>query len=42
MERLWHLQRKSNPVITVYEAQANLADHKKIQGTDGAFSAPQT
>ncbi|THV02761.1 DUF1000-domain-containing protein [Dendrothele bispora CBS 962.96] len=35
-------ERKTNPVITVYEAQANLADHQKIQGTEGAFSAPQT
>ncbi|KIK62364.1 hypothetical protein GYMLUDRAFT_41783, partial [Collybiopsis luxurians FD-317 M1] len=35
-------ERKSNPVITVYEAQANLADHKKIQGTDGNFSTPQS
>lgn len=36
------LQRKGNPVITVYEAQANLADHEKIQGTDGTFNTPQT
>ncbi|KAI9570654.1 galactose-binding domain-like protein [Boletus coccyginus] len=35
-------QRKSNPVITVYEAQANLADHDRIQGTEGAFNTPQT
>ncbi|KAN0093112.1 Galactose-binding domain-like protein [Tylopilus felleus] len=35
-------QRKNNPVITVYEAQANLADHDKIQGTEGAFSTPHT
>ncbi|KAF5367167.1 hypothetical protein D9758_004069 [Tetrapyrgos nigripes] len=34
-------ERKSNPVITVYEAQANLADHQKIQGTEGAFNTPQ-
>ncbi|KIJ66801.1 hypothetical protein HYDPIDRAFT_149766 [Hydnomerulius pinastri MD-312] len=34
-------ERKGNPVITVYEAQANPADHKKIQGTDGTFSTPQ-
>ncbi|KAE9403604.1 DUF1000-domain-containing protein [Gymnopus androsaceus JB14] len=34
-------ERKSNPVITVYEAQANLADHQKIQGTEGNFSTPQ-
>ncbi|KAJ3890980.1 galactose-binding domain-like protein [Lentinula edodes] len=34
-------ERKSNPVITVYEAQANLADHEKIQGTEGNFSTPQ-
>ncbi|KAF5392181.1 hypothetical protein D9757_001372 [Collybiopsis confluens] len=35
-------ERKSNPVITVYEAQANLADHQKIQGTDGNLSTPQS
>jgi len=35
-------ERKDNPIITVYEAQANLADHEKIQGMDGAFSAPQS
>jgi len=29
------------PVITVFEANANLADHEKIQGTDGNFSMPQ-
>ncbi|KAH7919369.1 DUF1000-domain-containing protein [Leucogyrophana mollusca] len=34
-------ERKANPVITVYETQANIADHEKIQGTDGAFSSPQ-
>jgi len=34
-------ERKENPVITVYEAQANLADHEKIQGTDSAWTAPQ-
>jgi hypothetical protein len=33
-------QHKNNPVITVYEAQANIADHPKIQGTDGALSRP--
>lgn len=31
-------ERKNDPVITVYETQANLADHEKIQGTDGNFS----
>ncbi|KAL0063704.1 hypothetical protein AAF712_009396 [Marasmius tenuissimus] len=35
-------ERSQRPVITVYEAQANLADHEKIQGTDGMFSAPQS
>ncbi|EKM78576.1 hypothetical protein AGABI1DRAFT_114200 [Agaricus bisporus var. burnettii JB137-S8] len=35
-------ERKNNPVITVYEAQANLADHTKIQGTEGNFYTPQT
>ena len=35
------IQRKTEPVITVYEAQANLADHEKIQGMDGNYSLPQ-
>ncbi|KAL4066796.1 galactose-binding domain-like protein [Scleroderma yunnanense] len=35
-------ERKGNPVITVYEAQANLADHEKIQGTEGNFSTTQS
>lgn len=35
-------KRKDNPIITVYEAQANLADHEKIQGMDGTLSAPQS
>ena len=34
------LQRKQEPVIAVYESQANLADHEKIQGTEGNFSLP--
>ena len=38
-QNLFPLQRKSDPVITVYETQANLADHEKIQGTDGSFSS---
>ncbi|KAG8741747.1 hypothetical protein FRC10_002525 [Ceratobasidium sp. 414] len=29
-----------DPVITMYEAQANPADHEKITGTDGALSRP--
>ncbi|EMD33304.1 hypothetical protein CERSUDRAFT_142239 [Gelatoporia subvermispora B] len=34
-------ERKTEPVITVYEARANLADHEKIQGMgDGNYSAP--
>ncbi|KAF7299400.1 PITH domain-containing protein [Mycena indigotica] len=33
-------ERKNSAVITVYETQANLADHEKIQGTDGATSNP--
>ncbi|KAG6890893.1 hypothetical protein C0995_000850 [Termitomyces sp. Mi166 len=33
-------ERKNNPVITVYETQANIADHPKIQGMDGMFSKP--
>ncbi|KAA1467425.1 DUF1000-domain-containing protein [Dentipellis sp. KUC8613] len=28
-----------DPVITVYESHANLADHEKIQGTDGSVAA---
>jgi len=36
------IERKNNPIITVYETQANLADHEKIQGTDGAFNSPQS
>jgi hypothetical protein len=35
-------QRTNNPVITVYEAQANLADHEKIQGMGGTSSTPQS
>lgn len=31
---------KEQPIITVYEAQANPADHQKIKGTDGALSRP--
>jgi hypothetical protein len=33
-------QHKNKPIITIYETQANLADHEKIQGLDGRFSAP--
>ncbi|TFY83034.1 hypothetical protein EWM64_g979 [Hericium alpestre] len=35
-------ERKKEPIITVYEAQANLADHEKIVGTEGNVSAPGT
>ena len=35
------IQRKADPVITVYEAQANLADHEKIQGMIGGVQMPQ-
>lgn len=35
-------ERKTDPVITVYETQANLADHEKIQGTDGKFNTTQS
>jgi len=31
---------KQQPIITVYEAQANPADHEKIRGTDGTWSTP--
>jgi len=34
-------ERKNVPVITVYESQANLADHERIQGMDGNLSTPQ-
>jgi len=33
-------ERKQEPVIAVYESQANIADHEKIQGTEGNFSMP--
>jgi len=35
-------ERKNNPIVTVYEAQANLADHEKIQGLNGTLSSPQS
>ncbi|KAI0322145.1 galactose-binding domain-like protein [Amylostereum chailletii] len=35
-------ERKNTPIATVYEAQANLADHDKIPGTEGNFSAMGT
>ncbi|TCD62899.1 hypothetical protein EIP91_006256 [Steccherinum ochraceum] len=34
-------ERKDAPVVAVYEAKPNLADHQKIQGMDGMTSAPQ-
>jgi hypothetical protein len=34
-------ERKKDPLLTVYEAQANPADHKKIQGTDTGFNMLQ-
>ncbi|KAH9068254.1 hypothetical protein EDB83DRAFT_2314742 [Lactarius deliciosus] len=33
-------ERKQEPVITVYESQANIADHERILGTEGNFSLP--
>ncbi|GBE88439.1 DUF1000-domain-containing protein [Sparassis latifolia] len=33
-------ERKNEAVVTVYEAQPNLADHEKIQGMDANFSLP--
>jgi hypothetical protein len=33
-------EHKNKPIITVYETQANLADHEKIQGLDGTLNAP--
>ncbi|KAF9790284.1 DUF1000-domain-containing protein [Thelephora terrestris] len=34
-------ERKADPIITVYEAQANPADHEKIQGMIGGAQLPQ-
>jgi len=34
-------ERKTDPVIAVYEANANIADHEKIQGTEGNFNPTQ-
>ncbi|KAF9650240.1 DUF1000-domain-containing protein [Thelephora ganbajun] len=34
-------EKKEDPVITVYEAQANPADHEKIQGMMGGTQMPQ-
>jgi hypothetical protein len=33
----FHSQHIAAPPITVYETQANLADHEKVQGTDGGL-----
>ncbi|KAH9011908.1 hypothetical protein EDB85DRAFT_2040054 [Lactarius pseudohatsudake] len=33
-------ERKQEPVITVYESQANIADHEEIQSVEGNFSLP--
>ncbi|KAH9999195.1 DUF1000-domain-containing protein [Russula compacta] len=33
-------ERKQDPIITVYESKPTLADHEKIQGTEGNFSMP--
>ena len=35
------VQRKADPIITVYEAQANPADHEKIQGMVGGAQMSQ-
>ncbi|CAL1715723.1 unnamed protein product [Somion occarium] len=32
-------ERKIEPVVTVYESRANLANHEKIQGVEGAYSS---
>ena len=34
-------KRKADPIITVYEAQANPADHEKIQGMVRGAQLPQ-
>ena len=34
-------QRRADPIITVYEAQANPADHEKIPGVVGGMQMPQ-
>ncbi|KAH9972739.1 DUF1000-domain-containing protein [Lactifluus volemus] len=33
-------ERKQEPVIAVYESKPTLADHEKIQGTEGNFNMP--
>lgn len=35
------MQKRADPIITVYEAQANPADHEKIQGMVGGTQMPQ-
>ncbi|KZV72665.1 DUF1000-domain-containing protein [Peniophora sp. CONT] len=35
-------EKKNAPIVTVYEAQANPADHQKVRGTEGNFSTPGT
>lgn len=35
-------ESKKEPIVAVFESQANLADHEKIQGIDGALQSPQT
>ncbi|KAK7686129.1 hypothetical protein QCA50_010941 [Cerrena zonata] len=35
-------ERRTEPIVTVYESKPNLADHEKIQGLQSNFSAPPT
>ncbi|KIL67450.1 hypothetical protein M378DRAFT_73711 [Amanita muscaria Koide BX008] len=35
-------ERTDKPIITVYEARPNIADHGKIQGMEGNFNVTQT
>ncbi|KZV87195.1 DUF1000-domain-containing protein [Exidia glandulosa HHB12029] len=35
-------ESKKEPIVAVFETQANLSDHEKIQGMDGAMQSPPT
>lgn len=35
-------ENKKEPIIAIYESQAQLTDHEKIQGMDGSLQSPQT
>ena len=36
------IQHKKDPIVAVFETQANLADHEKITGLDGVMQSPST